>query len=378
MSPEIDDMFMGSWQYAPTLQPQCANTGTCPTVYTTATDVHALANWQTSVQANPLFSNFHARLSFVGVGASYYAASDPLKVAVNQVRSQFGWISHSWDHPNLDCYAVSNGVCVPATLAQSLAEIDNNVNAAASLGLAIDTLSMVTPFNSGLANPNFLAAAAQRGILYIADPLEPPSVGTGTVNAIVPSILQVPARANNLVDNVSSPLTGVYGSWPDQYNAQYGPASWWPLYSQTQTYSQILDNESDAILRQTVLSYEPDPLVFHAGNFSSYDGTHSLYSDLLDATIAKYTKVFALPVLTVDMKDAGALLANRAAYNASGVVGVYTPGVSVVLTTTKAAAIPVTGACSQATCASYGGQTQDSVSMAANSTVTLSLATGTR
>ena len=64
---------------------------------------------------------------------------------------------------------------------------------------------------------------------------------------------------------------------------------------------------------------------------------------------------------------------SRASYDTSGVVGVYTPGVSVVLTTNNVATIPVTGACSQSSCASYGGQFQDYVAMAANSTVTLSL-----
>ena len=98
-----------------------------------------------------------------------------------------------------------------------------------------------------------------------------------------------------------------------------------------------------------------------------------MFSDLLDATIGKYKNVFTLPVVTMDMKDLAPVFMNRASIKTSGVTGIYTPGVSVVLTTSKAGIIPVTGACSQASCGTYGGQIQDNVAMAANSTVTLSL-----
>jgi hypothetical protein len=93
----------------------------------------------------------------------------------------------------------------------------------------------------------------------------------------------------------------------------------------------------------------------------------------MDATIAKYKKLFKLPVLTMDMKDLAPVLMERSSYYASGVVGVYTPGVSVVLTTNRAATIPVTGACSRTSCGTYGGQIQDDVAMTAGSTITLSL-----
>ena len=93
----------------------------------------------------------------------------------------------------------------------------------------------------------------------------------------------------------------------------------------------------------------------------------------MDQTISKYKKLFTLPVVSTSLDDVGASLASRAAYNTSGVVGVYTPGVSVVLTTTKAATIPVTGICAQTSCGAYGGQIQDNVGMAANSSVTIPL-----
>ena len=108
---------------------------------------------------------------------------------------------------------------------------------------------------------------------------------------------------------------------------------------------------------------------FHIANTATYDGTNSIFSDLMDETTAEYESLFTLPVLSVNMENIGALLTARAKYNSSGVVGVYTPGVSVVLTTTNAASIPVTGICSQTSCGTYGGQIQDNVVMAASSTV---------
>jgi hypothetical protein len=333
-----------------------------------------LANWQTNLQNDPQFKTFHATFAYNGVGTTWFPPDDPIFAAIASLNSQFTWVSHTWDHANLDCYSLdNNGACVPATLAESQAELNQNIAVAPALGIVIDPTSMVTPFNGGLTNPNFLQAATQAGLQYIVAAVDPPGTNTGIVSPILPSIFEIPRRTPNLFDDVSSPQTGVYGSWPDEYNAKYGPQGTQPLYAEDQNYSEILGNESDTILQANMLTYEPYPLAFHIDNSSTYDGTHSLYTDLLDETISKYKKLFSLPVITIDMKDLGPLLMSRASYDASGFVGVYTPGVSVVLTTDNVATIPVTGACSQSSCASYGGQFQDYVAMAANSTVTLSL-----
>ncbi|MBV8864640.1 MAG: hypothetical protein JO210_04490 [Acidobacteriaceae bacterium] len=375
LNPETDDMLLGNWIYAPTQHPACEAGNTCPTYYMTGPDLQAQANWQANLQTDPQFQSYRGTFAFNGVGSTWFDPSDPVFAAIKSLNTQFWWLSHTWDHPNLDCYSQSKGgTCVAATSAQSLSELNQNISVAPSLGITLDRTSIVTPFNSGLANSAFLGAAAQVGIQYIVDPQYPPTPNTGIVNALVPSILEITRMNNDLFYDASSPSTGVYGSWPDEYNNQYGPSGATPIYSQNQTYSQILDNLSQEFLQTNMLTYAPYPLAFHIANMATYDGTHSTFSDVMDATIAKYKSVFTLPVISLDLEDTGALLANRANYNASGVVGVYTPGVSVVLTTSKAATIPVTGACSQSACGTYGGQTQDNVVMAAGSTVTLSLA----
>jgi hypothetical protein len=374
LNPEIDDFLLGNWIYAPSQHPACEAAGTCPTYYETGPDLQAMANWQTKLQSDPQFQGYRATYGFNGVGTTWFAANDPIWDAIKSLNSQFWWVSHTWDHPNLDCYSTTtNGTCVPATLAQSLSELNQNIAVAPTIGIPLDQNGMVTPFNSGLSNPQFLQAAAQVGALTIVFPALPSSPNTPIVNTLNSSIVEITRLNNDLFDDASSPLTGVFGSWPDEYNATYGPNSANPVYSQDQTYSQILSTVSDTFLTTNILSYAPYPLEFHIAETATYDGTNSLFGDLMNETIAKYESLFTLPVLSVNIENIGALLTARAKYNSSGVVGVYTPGVSVVLTATSAAGIPVTGLCSQTSCGTYGGQIQDNVVMTANSTVTIPL-----
>ena len=371
LNPQIDDMLLGNRVYAPTLS-QCPDDDSCPTVFATSEDMQSLVNWQNNLKADPLFSTFHATYALNAVGTTWFPASDPIFAAIRSLGSNFSWLNHTWDHANLDCYSVNtSGVCVPANLSQSSAELNKDITVAPTLGINLDRTSMVTPFNGGLGNANFLNAAVQSGIQYIVTAVLPQAISTGNVNPVNPNIYEIP-RVKSIFDDVSVPQTGAYGSYTDEYNATYGPRGTQPKYSQNQTYTQIVDNDSNNLLINNILAYEPYLLAFHIDNASLYDGTHSMFTDLMDAIVAKYKKLFKLPVLTVEMKDLAPVL-TRASLNASGVVGVYTPGVSVVLTTTKAATIPVTGICSQASCGTYGGQIQDDVVMAANATVTLPL-----
>ena len=374
LNPEIDDFLLGNWLYAPSQHPACEARGTCPTYFETGPDLQAMANWQTNLQLDPQFQGYRATYGFNGVGTTWFASNDPIWAAIKSLNSQFWWISHTWDHPNLDCYSTkSNGTCVPATLAQSLSELNQNIAVAPTIGIPLDQNGMVTPFNSGLSNSQFLQAAAQVGTLTIVFPALPNTPNTPIVNTLNSSIVEITRLNNDCFYDVSSPSTGVYGSWPDEYNDTYGPNGATPVYSQNQTYSQILNTVSGAFLTTNILSYAPYPLEFHIANTTTYDGTNSVFSDLMNETIAKYESLFTLPVLSVNIENIGALLTARAKYNSSGVVGVYTPGVSVVLTTANAASIPVTGICSQTSCGTYGGQIQDNVVMAANSTVTIPL-----
>jgi hypothetical protein len=242
LDPEVDDMLLGNWIYAPALHPACESANTCPTYFATGPDLQTLANWQANHQLDPQLQSYRGTFAVNGVGTTWYDPTDPIFAAIKSLSSQFWWLSHTWDHPDLDCYTVTgSGACVAATQAQSLSELNQNIAVAPSLGITFDQTSMVTPYTSGLDDLSFMQAAQQVGIKYLVFPEYPATPNTGTVSTLVPSILVITRMNNNLFYDCSSPDTGVYGSWPDEYNANYGPSGATPTYSQNQTYSQILD-----------------------------------------------------------------------------------------------------------------------------------------
>ena len=142
-----------------------------------------------------------------------------------------------------------------------------------------------------------------------------------------------------------------------------------PFFTTNQTYSQIVDTESTNILYY-MLRGEANPLMFHQGNTWRYDGAHTLFTDVMDAAVSKFNRLSNLPIASMVESQIGALLAARMAYNASGVRGVLTPGVSFTLTTTKTATIPITGTCATG-CSAYGGQNVSFVTVPAGATVTV-------
>ncbi len=378
LNPQDDDILLGDRLYAPTL-PLCPNDPSCPDVEMTSADLQALRSWQNSRHMDPQFPFLRTTFAYVGLGYTFGPQYVQEAQTMTAETLDYGWISHGYIHGDPDCFTMSGGACVPANLQQSLEELQKNNAFAVGLGLTnADYTGFVTPFNNGLGNQAYLQAAAWLGITSTISPLNPPSPNAGSYSTLVPSVYLIPRRITNLTWNVSSPLTGVYGSWPDQYNSLYGPNGTTPFFTVDQTYSQILDNESRDLLLMRLLTYEPFPIGFHTSDSVTYDGVHSLMTDLFDATIQKYENLYNLPVTTLQaMRDIAPVLKERESYNASGVTGVYTPGLGVVLTTVNAATIPVTGACRQAVCPRYGGQIQDHVYMPAGSTFTLSTSAGT-
>src|SRR5450755_1849725 len=139
LNPENDDVLNGNWTYAPALHPACESNDTCPRYIVTGPDLQVLATWQTALQSDPRFQSFRETMAFNGVGTTWFDPTDPMFGAIKSVGPQFWWVSHSWDHPNLDCYTTdSNGNCVPATLAQSLSELNQNIAIAPTLGITLD------------------------------------------------------------------------------------------------------------------------------------------------------------------------------------------------------------------------------------------------
>jgi hypothetical protein len=152
----IDDNFLADDTW---------NTATHTTDYNPAdalrespADVDYAANWSAQ-------NNFRIDMLFNGGGSQQYAAdhgnTDPLLAEFQAKKGSFGWVNHTWDHPNID-----QG-CAPAAYIQS--EVTKNTswasqagsNGTGGLGLSTSQTSalgtydpgaVVTGEHSGLAN----------------------------------------------------------------------------------------------------------------------------------------------------------------------------------------------------------------------------------
>jgi hypothetical protein len=116
--------------------------------------------------------------------------------------------------------------------------------------------------------------------------------------------------------------------------------------------------------------------MFHTPNIALYDGVHSVMTDVLNATFAKYDALVQNPIRSLSYGQAGANEQARGLYNASGVTATVTSCTSLVLHATNAATIPVTGVsytASNSTVETYGGLKISNVTLTAGQTVTIPL-----
>ena len=185
-----------------------------------------------------------------------------------------------------------------------------------------------------------------------------PSPNAGIWNALQPSVLEIPRKPTNLYFNVSQ------------------PAEWIPEYEVLQAiaaidYPTVQGAQSDELFK-LMLNGSNDPWMFHQANTRNYDGAgHSLLSDLLDATFAKYGAVMTFPVVSPTMDDLASRVRNRMALDASGVVATIGAG-GLTVTVAHAATIPVTGLCTPGA-ESYAGQTISYLVLADGQTATYAL-----
>ena len=398
LSPQIDDLFLANDQFLRTV-PACVPVGfsvdptfdpddQCPALKISAADLTGLANWQANVRANSQTTNFRTAFAFNGFGYTTAGggggAQDPLRREALRLGSTFWYVNHTWDHENLDCYnpVPNSSICRPATNSESWNEIRQNEASARSIGLPVDWPAMVTPNISGLNNPQFMRAAKDWGIKWVVTDASrpegaPPSPNAGILNQHQPTILMIPRRANNIFYNVTTPTLGAVGSLPDEFNYFYGPSGIFriggpggpPFFNSVQTYQQILDFESDGLLKN-MLRYELYPVMFHQGNVWRYNGLNSLYSDLIDLTLQKFRALSSLPVLSLTQSQIGPPVKDRMDYNVSGVTATWTPGVGITVRAVNKAVIPVTGACAQG-CENYGGDSLSRITVNAGQTLTI-------
>jgi hypothetical protein len=335
-------------------------------------DYQALINWQTALQnANANTRNFRIEHAFNGEGTTGIYTPDTLTPAVKANSGVFNWVNHTYTHPNLD------------TISQTEARTEltqNDTFATRTMRFARyfkDT--MVQPDISGLNNPNFLLAAKNFGIKYIiSDTSQPawnnPSPNTGFYSTYQPSILIIPRRPSNLFYNLRTPA-----EWVSEYNCYYGPNATcangaWKYWDHDLSYAEILDKESTVLLSY-LLAWDIDPLMFHQPNLGAYDGTHSLFGDLVNATMAKYNAAYKLPIRNLRQHEVGIAMAQRMTYNTSGVKASVVPCSTMTLTSPKSVLVPVTGVVYGTNREVYGGQNISYVQLSPNVPVTLPVPT---
>jgi hypothetical protein len=324
----------------------------------TDADFNATRAWQAARKtvAGP---DFRLAWAFNGFGSTDATTPeiDPLSVAARTFSGEFQWISHTWDHENLDALAYD----------WAFWEFAENDKFAKGQGYRnYSTLNLVTPQISGLKNSAAINAAWDAGVRYlVSDTSQPgwnnPAPNIGIHSAIQPGMLIIPRKPTNLYVNVSTPA-----EWMAEYNAVY--TSYW---GRALTYEEILDKESHNLLIY-LLQGNIDPVMYHQPNTRAYDGKRTLLGDLLDVTFAKFRRHSTLPIMSPDQNIAGVRIANTMARNKAGVVATLTPGVSVSFSSPVAVEFAFTGVCTS-TSEKYAGACITNVKVGAGQTVTFFL-----
>jgi hypothetical protein len=327
---QVDDLYLGShiWDVA------AARDDTGSMYRITPDDLRSLVDWQNHLRSqSPVAAAMQLELAFVGVGAAGTPQADDLCAATRKYDRDFGWISHTWDHRPLD----------DLNFAECVDEIVRNEEFARSAGFSnYHSDAFVQSDVSGLYNADFMRAAAAAGIRYVVSDTSRPGWNAtvpdyGRRSEAAPSVLIVGRRPTNLFYSVSTPE-----EWIGEYNHLYGVDGLWRRSPRDLTYAEILDQESDVILRY-LLAWDLNPLMFHQANLRAYDGVHSLLGDLLDATVAKYEQLVNLPIRAWGLHDVGERLAGRSVLAAGEVSATFGPGRELTMTASQPVIVPVTG-----------------------------------
>ncbi|HEY4280668.1 MAG TPA: hypothetical protein VGM91_20795 [Conexibacter sp.] len=133
----IDDVFLGDDIWDPATH--TTNYDETAAVRMTPDDVAAAVAWEQR-------SGLRFDMVYNGGGSvaqqQANAGADPLLDALTAQRAAFGWVNHTYDHPNVDC----------STRAFIRKEITDNVAWAQSHGFPVNPAELVTGEHSGLAN----------------------------------------------------------------------------------------------------------------------------------------------------------------------------------------------------------------------------------
>ncbi|TXK35475.1 hypothetical protein FR742_40355 [Nonomuraea sp. C10] len=269
--------------------------------------------------AHPLAGGFKLNIAYNGDGAGLNVPTlcllpplltDGLTAYSRCRASSFTWINHTFSHPKMN----------DADYATSYAEIEDNLTIGSALGFTVDPTVLKTgeysglgvyhpdpdndidpPTDHGLAasNADLLQAAADLGVKYLHGNMSfashrPACFNCGIRHPLKPSVMVVPDWPTNIAYHTTTPAEQTLF-----YNSYYGPNGRFPYWPVDQTYSQVLDHESNVAM-QHVMSGSVYTHTFHQGNLRNYGGNKNLVFDWLNAVMAKYEGYYGVPLLTPD------------------------------------------------------------------------------
>ncbi len=296
----------------------------------TGKDVETLLGWLDRLWiSEPNAAKLELDLAYNGGGVALFSRDDTLVPALVQHRTRFRWINHTFSHQLLN----------EADFDTGLREIELNQATAQNLSLKrYHTDCLVTPALSGLVNTEFLKAARDAEVRYLVSDTSQagwgnPFFNVGIVSALQPEILIIPRHPTNLFYNLSTP-----DEWVAEYNYFYRT-----FWCRDLAYQEILEAEAEIIL-QYLLKFDIDPLMFHQANLASYDGTHSLLSDLIERVLAKYNSLYGdVPICCLGMHEIGEAMAARAVFDGAEIQASLVRGRGLVLTSDRDVMVPITG-----------------------------------
>jgi hypothetical protein len=402
MNTDVDDWFNST--------DELSDTGVLnsnPGFQMTAHDAYNARTQQDALQTRyPLANNFRFGMAFNGGAADLNAgtACSPngsiaqLTATSRCIRNDVRWINHTLHHPEM------NFTDYPT----SLSEIKDNLAVAQTLGLPTSDTVLKTGEYSGLgvynpnpnadgsspptdfglkaSNPNLLQAAKDAGVTYLhgnmsvvshqpvcfncGKPFPKPTdnpPGPPVPEDVRAALLIVPDWPTNIAYFSTTPSEETYF-----YNSYYGPTGKFPYWPTNQTYPQVLEHESDQALSH-IATGSIYTHTLHIGNLRDYGSGKTLATDWLDRTMAKYTALYNVPLLSPDWPTLAAYTQSRIAHFAelgAGLDAVYDRAANTVTVTSPATGkITVSGA-RTAGFTTYGTEVSAPITLAAGTPVT--------
>ncbi|MFJ8311477.1 MULTISPECIES: hypothetical protein [unclassified Streptomyces] len=345
----VDDMYAGDDRWNTTLHCTPGDVD-CPpgqgvqsTIRMTPDDVRNAVAWEKS-------RAFTLDLAYNGGGSVEYRAehngTDPLADELALDKGQFRWINHTYDHAFLGCeqdVTVVPWKCATnpdgstryVSQAEISKEISDNVQWAKTAGLPIEPDELITGEHSGMRllpqqpndNPYLAPALAANGVGWLGadmsrDP-EQRAVGSALTVARYPiNIFYNAGHVSEQVDEYNwiytSRAQGGSGLCESLPNTTCLPA---PLDPATGYTGHIVPLETQVALGH-VLGNDPRPHFMHQSNLAEDRIGYAVLNGVLDQYKALYAA--SAPLVSPRMRDIGAELQNRSAWNAAVKAGQVT------------------------------------------------------